>query len=507
MRRWVPLLILGFCAAVAVQSTFACHVAAKLHYENVSAEERAKRFSELEAKWLKFNAEMNMNHIPYELKAASTCVNGMADIFPCSNVDLLSHLTLAEIGGGNGNDNWGWVDLDTGNEYALIGRTNGTAFIDITDPENPVYLGNLPTHATNSTWRDIKVYKNHAFIVADNNSGHGMQVFDLKKLRDVASPPVTFSNTAHYGDFSSAHNIVINETSGFAYAVGSNDCSGGLHMIDIRTPTSPQFAGCFGDDGYTHDAQCVTYEGPDTEHAGDEICFNSNTDSLTIVDVTDKKNPVMLSRTTYEDSGYTHQGWLTTDQATFVLDDELDELFNGNNTRTFLFDVSDLEQPVLGNTYNAKTVAIDHNQYVHGKFVYQANYTTGLRILSLADGLENIHEVAYFDTFPTSDSNSFSGAWSVYPFFDSGVAIISDMNRGLFVVRPRLEDFQGQVFLDGFESGDTSGWADAATREPAAQGEQEAAPQSEASSTASETATTSRDASPLQDEVALKKSL
>ena len=469
MCRWATVPLICFVAtAVLVQPAPACHVAAKLHYEKVPAEERAKRFRELEAKWLKVNAEMNMSHIPYRLKAASTCVDGMADIFPCSNVDLLSHLTLAEIGGGNGNDNWGWMDKETGREFALVGRTNGTAFVEITDPENPVYLGNLPTHATTSTWRDIKVYKDHAFVVADNNSGHGMQVFDLKQLRDVQSPPATFTNTAHYDDFSSAHNIVINEESGFAYAVGSNDCNGGLHMIDIRTPTAPIFAGCFGDDGYTHDAQCVTYQGPDTEHAGDEICFNSNTDSLTIVDVTDKKNPVMLSRTTYENSGYTHQGWLTGDQSTFVLDDELDEVFNGNNTRTFLFDVSDLEQPTLKKAHNAKTVAIDHNQYVHGKFVYQANYTTGLRILSLSDGLDGLEEVAFFDTFPANDSNSFSGAWSVYPFFDSGVAIISDMNRGLFVVRPQLEDFQGQLFLDGFETGDTAGWTDSATSPPVA---------------------------------------
>ena len=464
MRRWLSLVVLFCC--LPTQIALACHVAAKLHYEKVPPEERAKRFSELEARWLKYNAAMDMKGIPYELKSATSCVDGMADIFPCQNVDLLSHLTLAEIGGGNGNDNWGWTDSTTGKEYALIGRTNGTAFVDISDPENPVYLGNLPTHAGSSTWRDIKVYQDHAFIVSDNNPGHGMQIFDLGRLRSVESPPVTFTNTAHYSDFSSAHNIVINEESGFAYAVGGNDCAGGLHMIDISTPTAPTFAGCFSDDGYTHDAQCVTYEGPDTEHQGDEICFNSNTDSLTIVDVTDKKNPVMLSRTTYDNTGYTHQGWLTQDQATFVLDDELDEVFNGNNTRTFFFNVADLEKPTLDHTFDAKNPAIDHNQYVHGHFVYQANYTTGLRILSLADGFENIQEVAFFDTYPNGDGDTFSGAWSVYPFFDSGVAIISDMNRGLFVVRPNLDGFDGQVFRDGFETGDATGWDETGTSSP-----------------------------------------
>ncbi len=78
--------------------------------------------------------------------AAVPCQNGKADEYPCKNVDLLSVLPLSEIGGGNGNDIWGWTDPDTGKEYALMGRTNGTAFIDVSTPTDPVYLGNLPSH-------------------------------------------------------------------------------------------------------------------------------------------------------------------------------------------------------------------------------------------------------------------------------------------------------------------------------------------------------------------------
>ena len=98
------------------------------------------------------------------------------------------------------NDIWGWTDPLDGKEYALLGRTTGTAFIDITDPNNPVYLGNLPTHTVSSLWRDIKVYTDHAFIVSEA-SGHGMQVFDLTQLRNVPNPPVTFTADAHYSGF------------------------------------------------------------------------------------------------------------------------------------------------------------------------------------------------------------------------------------------------------------------------------------------------------------------
>ena len=78
-----------------------------------------------------------------------------------------------------------------------------------------------------------------------------MQVFDLTRLRDYSGTMLTFEEDAHYDRISSVHNIVINEESGFAYAVGSGDggdtCGGGLHMIDIRDPKSPSFAGCFAD--------------------------------------------------------------------------------------------------------------------------------------------------------------------------------------------------------------------------------------------------------------------
>ena len=117
-----------------------------------------------------------------------------------------------------------------------------------------------------------------------------MQVFDLTQLR-TATPGTTFTNTAHYDGFGHAHNLAINEDTGFAYAVGTETCSGGLHMIDIQVPTGPVFAGCFSDDGYTHDAQCVLYNGSRYDLCRSGNLLNSNEDTVTIVDVTDKATP------------------------------------------------------------------------------------------------------------------------------------------------------------------------------------------------------------------------
>ena len=374
---------------------------------------------------------------------ATTCTGGKAGVNLCSNIDLMSYLAMNDIGGGIGNDIWGWQDPLTGKEYAIVGRSTGTAFVDLSDPLSLIYLGNLPPHSENSQWRDMKVYLDHAFIVSEAD-GSGMQVFDLTRLRTVSSAPVTFSETAHYAGFSDAHNISINTDSGFAYAVGTDTCDGGLHMINIQNPTNPTSAGCFSDDGYTHDAQCVNYIGPDPDHQGAEVCFNSNIDTLTIVDVTNKARPAMISRTGYRGARYTHQGWLTEDHAYFVLGDELDERRDPYNTgtTTYLWDVSDLDSPRLTGTHASTTKAIDHNQYVKGRYTFQSNYQAGLRILDVTDIANGgLTEVAFFDMVPGGDSPwSLYGTWGNYPFFDSGIVIVSVRTQGLFVLRPNLVD-------------------------------------------------------------------
>lgn len=73
---------------------------------------------------------------------------------------------------------------------------------------------------------------------------------------NVADGPVTFTETAHFPHFTSAHNIFINEDTGYAYVVGSTLCDAGLYIINLSDPLSPSFEACFGDDGYVHDVQC-----------------------------------------------------------------------------------------------------------------------------------------------------------------------------------------------------------------------------------------------------------
>ena len=368
-----------------------------------------------------------------------------------SNVMFMKALDLRTSGitSKRGNDIWGWTDPETNKEYAIMGMDNKTSFVDVTDPANPIHLADLKTRTWSSTWRDIKIYKHYAYIVSEAWR-HGMQVVDLHILRTLDGKKVKeLKSDIDYRKFGNAHNIFINEDTGYAYAVGTSTCTGGLHIMDIKNPLEPTFVNCVGrgvyevprkdGDAYTHDVQCVVYNGPDARYLGKEICVSSNEDTVNIVDVTDKSNPYQISVATYEGVKYTHQGWLTEDHSYFLVGDELDEQKFGINTKTFIWDLTDLEDPKHFASYEHSTKAIDHNMYVKGNYVYQANYEAGLRILDLTDVSKGkLREVGYMDTMPNSDRAEVNGVWSVFPYYNSGTVVVSGTNGVLYIAKPNL---------------------------------------------------------------------
>ena len=378
-----------------------------------------------------------------------SCEDDEAAGFACSDVDLLAYLPLASIGAEPGervSDAWGWTDPATGREYGLVGRSGGAAILDVTDPVNPVYLGVIP--ANRSGARDLKVYADHLFFTGDGAGDHGLIVFDLTRLRDVTNPPVEFDPDLRWDEIGSAHNLIIDTGAGTAFTVSTSGdghtCGGGLVMIDIRRPLAPEFAGCFTDteglifQGRTHDAQCIIYDGPDMDYQGRELCFASNETALRIVDVTDKANPHPISAAAYPGVAYIHQGWLSDDRRYFYLDDELDELVGTTDrTKTIVWDVTDLDDPVVVAEYLGPNNATDHNLYVKGDRMYQANYQAGFRVLDIGDP-ENPHEVGFFDTTPYgADPPGFNGAWTAFPWFDSETVLVTSMLEGVFLLKPR----------------------------------------------------------------------
>jgi choice-of-anchor B domain-containing protein len=392
--------------------------------------------------WDRTKVISEMKGLPAMAGELRECVDGMIDRYPCQGVDILSFVPMREMGGNRGmttNDIWGWTDPETGRDYALVCMTDNMSFVDVTDPYNPVFVGTIDMHegARPSTWRDVKVRADHAYIVSDGAGEHGVQVFDLTRLRQFEGEPIVFDEDAHYDRIASAHNIVINEDSAFAFVVGASGggetCGGGLHMINIEDPKRPVFAGCFADTttgrrgtGYSHDAQCVIYNGPDTRYTGREICIGSNETALSIADVTDKRNPVALGMSSYPNVAYAHQGWLTEDHAYFYMNDEGDEpqgLVAG--TRTLVWDVRELDDPVMIGEYIADVTSTDHNLYVVDDIMYQSNYDSGLRVFDVSVP-EDPQPIGYFDS-----------SWSNYPFFESRIVIFTSGRSGLFVAKLR----------------------------------------------------------------------
>ena len=366
-------------------------------------------------------------------KAQTPCENGMADIYPCDGYDLLYHYPLEDIGGGdNGNDCWGWVDEESGREFVIYGRSNGTSFVDITDPLNPQHVAILPTESSSSLWRDIKVIGNYAYIVSEAPQ-HGLQIVNMEEILQLNGFPYIINPTHYYQGFGNSHNIVANPETNYVYAVGTNTFYGGLHIIDVSDPSSPLLAGSYSE-FYTHDAQAVIYNGPDEDYQGQEIVFCFNGDQgVVIVNAEDKSDVQLIYHLTYDESAYTHQGWLSEDHSVVYFNDELDEQYGGYNTRTYMMDASDLDNPFIIGFYEAETISSDHNLYTHGGLLYASNYTSGLRVSTILDD-GTIEPQGFFDTYPLNDTTTFDGTWSNYPFFPSGTIAVSNFD-GLFLLR------------------------------------------------------------------------
>lgn len=367
------------------------------------------------------------------------CVNGMAGDFPCHKIDLLAHVPLTAVEGGGVSDVWGWVDPESGSEFAILGGAGGVRFFDVTKPTTPVYLGRMVGKADPALpWVEMEILNDHLYVVCDA-SPCGLQIFDLKRLVGVeAAVPVWRPDVLlPLGTF---HTIAANPQTNHIFLNGPGVVVGNTPttIFDVSVPLAPVPVGAMSDDGYTHDSLCRDYKGSDKPFKGHEICFNFNEDTVTIYDVTaNPMQPEQLARETYKTASYVHSGALTKDHSYLVSTDEGDETGNGTPSTLYIWDVRKLTKPKMIGTFVARSATVDHNVYSEADALYHANYVNGFRILDLADASRaKLKEVAWFDTVPASDRAEFSGAWAAYPYLPSGNVLIGDMTGAFFVVRP-----------------------------------------------------------------------
>ncbi|MBN8644270.1 MAG: choice-of-anchor B family protein [Planctomycetes bacterium] len=353
--------------------------------------------------------------------------------FPSNNVQLLSWTTLSQLSPGStsGNTCWGYVS-PSGREYAIIGTSNATVFVEVTNPAAPNVVARIP--GATSLWRDMKTYQNYCYAVSEG--GGGVQIMNLSNI-DAGS--VTLVGSVNTPDTSATHTIHINEASGFLCRCGGQGFTngpGGVRVYSLANPAAPAFVGQWTT-RYVHEAQVVSYTtGP---YAGKEIafCYANNASgggspAVDILDVTNKSAIVRISQAFYANAAFSHQGWLSPDRQYLYLNDELDEDTFGLPTLTRIFNVSNLNAPALVGTFGNGGGAIDHNLYTLGNRIFQSNYRSGLRVFDATNPTAPT-EVAFFDTYPDNDSPNFNGLWNNYPFFPSGIVIGSDIEKGLFV--------------------------------------------------------------------------
>jgi len=353
--------------------------------------------------------------------------------FPSSGVTLLSRILPGDFGQGasSANEAWGYVS-PSGREYGIIGLSNAVGFVEVTDPVNPVVVGAI--RGVGSIWRDMKVHGEYCYNVIDS-TGLGLEIIDLTNIDNGVVQLVKRTDLGV--GMQTAHNIAYNPDSGFLYLAIPNINGGrGLVAIDPSDPVNPVVAGAWtGPAGVRcHDAEVVSYTtGP---YAGREIAFCfAESHGLFIADVTNKNNMFTMGSVVYPNTSYTHQGWLSEDRHYVFIGDEADETSDPDvtTTTTYVVDVLDLNNPQFVTSFSNGLASIDHNLIVKGHYLFEANYTSGLRIFDISD-INNVSEVGFFDTFPSSNNSGFAGAWGVYPLLPSGRVLVGDENSGLFVL-------------------------------------------------------------------------
>lgn len=392
------------------------------------------------------------------VSANESCNNGMAGDYPCSNIDLLSHVPVAALSSvsNSANDIWGHVDLNNRREYAIVGMQASIAVVDVTEPTSPVVVGEITGQST--TWRDIKVYqyfdstsgrfKAYAYASADSVT-EGFSIIDLNNLPERVS--LVRRNT----DDNRAHNIYISNVdytlntplagaTSQLHLVGQDSNGGAFRSYALSAPQAPTPSyipnGLTRAD-YTHDASSMHI----TDARAQTDCVNStasgctvmldfNESSMRLWDHTDSNSTSELSNTSYNEVAYTHSGWFSEDKQYAFVHDELDERNFSLNTRVMIFDISSLTAPVLAGIWSSNNGTIDHNGYVRGNRYYMSNYERGLTVLDISDPTAP-EEAGFFDTYPAFNSTNFNGAWGVYPFLPSGNILVSDIQRGLFVLK------------------------------------------------------------------------
>jgi len=339
---------------------------------------------------------------------------------PANLLTLVGQMDLTQLGAIKASDCWGYTS-GSGRQYAIVCLWDSTAFVEITTPTSLVLVAQFPGAA--GTWRDAKVYQDHAYVVSD--TGGGLEIFDMSAIDSgvVAQLPSILTP----GNLNT-HNVAIDEDSGFLYRLGGT--GEGLRIYDLNQSLDAPPLVASWNASYVHDAEIVTYtSGP---AAGKQIAYCCTGTDLKVLNVTEKGNIGVLDTFTYSGLQYCHQAWLDDARQYLYINDEQDELNLGVPTTTIVADVSNPANVTYVTRFDNGQAATGHNCYIDGDLLYESNNASGLRVFDLGVDPLDPPEIGFYDT-NASSAAGFVGLWSVFPYFDNGLVIGSDRELGLLV--------------------------------------------------------------------------
>ena len=357
-----------------------------------------------------------------------------AQTYPSLNVNLLAHIDPETDNMGNDDRKysgcWGWYQAAKNKEYAIVGTSSQTYFIDVTNPTAPVILDSVKAAKPGCTWREIKNYQNYCYIVGDDNPPNSFQIVDMQYLPD--SVHVVHNGTTY---FERSHTIFVDHNR--LYCGAPKDVTTGyqstMRVYSLANPEAPVLLKRLEDDislsqiDYVHDMFV----------RNDTIYASTGWKGLQILKFDTLTNTFSLIQTFtgYPYNGYNHSSWQTDDRKTMVFADEVPASLPAK-----VIDVSNLNNIIMIDTINSNALATPHNPYIVGNnWCWLSSYQDGIYLYDISNP-SNTTIYGYFDTHPQHgvndnfSTNAYRGNWGAYPYLPSKIIIATDMQNGIFIL-------------------------------------------------------------------------
>lgn len=351
--------------------------------------------------------------------------------YPALNIKLLAHLDPeTDATGEDGrkySSCWGWYQATKNKEYAIIGSSAKTYFIDVTSPANPVIVDSVLAVRQGCTWREIKTYQNYCYIVSDDSKPNTFQIVDMQYLPD--SVHVVHNDSSY---FSRSHTIFVDNDNLYCGAVTSKDgISDNMRVYNLSNPEVPVLMRVLNQDfpsvNFVHDM----YVRNDTVYA------SCGYQGFLVFKYNGTSNPFtsLALYTNYVQTGYNHSSWQTDNRKTMVFTDEVPKGLCAK-----VIDVQDLNNITLVDTIRSHLGATAHNPYIVGNsWCWLASYQDGLYLYDISTPSDT-RIYGYFDSHPQHgindnfSTNAYRGNWGAYPYLPSKIIIATDMQNGVFIL-------------------------------------------------------------------------